>query len=102
LLNKKIAQFNFAGIVNAFDAALAANPTITSWNVANALAANYVSGSDVAAIGGDFAYDFGHRNSLANIGATPAQSVLGSASFGTAAQTLQAASTLYSGAVRLN
>jgi Ca2+-binding RTX toxin-like protein len=102
LLNKKVVQFNFTGVVNAFDAALAANPTITSWSVANALAGNYVAGSDVAAIGGDFAYDFGHRKSLADIGATPAQGVLASASFGTTAQALQAASTLYSGTVRLH
>jgi Ca2+-binding RTX toxin-like protein len=102
LLNKKLVRFNFGGIVSAFDAALVADPGITSWNVTNALAANYVAGSDTAAIGGDFAYDFGHRNALTNIGATPAQSVLASASFGTAAQTLQSAATLYAGTVRLN
>jgi Ca2+-binding RTX toxin-like protein len=102
LLNKKVVQFSFTGIVNAFDAALAANPAITSWSVANALAGSYVSGSDVAAIGGDLAYDFGHRRSLADIGVTPAQGVLASASFGTTAQALQAASTLYSGTVRLH
>jgi Ca2+-binding RTX toxin-like protein len=102
LLNKKLVQFNFSGIVNAFDAALAVDPTITSWNVSNALAGNYVSGSDVAAIGGDFAYDFGHRNALTDIGAGAAQAVLAGATFGTAAQTLQAAATLYSGTVRLN
>jgi hypothetical protein len=102
LLNKKLVQFNFSGIVNAFDAALAVDPTITSWNVSNALAGNYVSGSDVAAIGGDFAYDFGHRNALTDIGAGAAQAVLAGATFGTAAQTLQAAATLYAGTVRLN
>ena len=67
----------------------------------NALAANYLAGSDTTALGGDFAYDFGHRNSLANIGAVPAQSVLAAATFGTGAQTLQAPATLYSGTVRL-
>jgi hypothetical protein len=102
LLNRKLVQFNFAGIVNAFDAAVAADPTITSWNLANALTSNYVTGSDIAAIGGDFAYDFGHRNALGGIGAAPAQTVLGSASFGTAAQALQGAAGLYPGTVRLN
>ena len=101
LLNKKVINFKFAGIVGAFDAALAANPAITSWNLTNALSGNYVSGSDTAALGGDFAYDFGHRNALTNIGTIPAQAVLTSANFATAAQTLQAAATLYSGAVRL-
>jgi hypothetical protein len=73
--------------------------------VADAMAAysrRIPSGSDTAAIGGDFAYGFGRRNSLANIGATPAQFVLASAVFATAAQARQPAATLYSGTVRLN
>jgi hypothetical protein len=102
LLNRKVVDFNFASIVGQFDSALAANPTLTSWNVTNALASAYVSGSDTAAIGGDLAYDFGHRNALAGIGAAPAQSVLASGSFGTAAQSLQAATSLYAGTVRLS
>jgi hypothetical protein len=102
LLNKKLVNFSFSGIVGAFDAALAANPTITSWNLTNALSGNYLAGSDTAAIGGDFAYDFGHRNALTNIGAVPAQTVLAGANFATAAQTLQGAGTLYAGTVRLN
>ncbi len=101
LLNKKVINFNFSGIVGAFDAAIAANPSLTSWSLTNALAGNFLLGSNTAALGGDLAYDFGHRNALTNIGATPAQSILASASFATAAQTLQAAATLYSGTVRL-
>ena len=101
LLNKKVVDFNFQGVVNAFDAALVANPTLTSWNVSSALSASYLWGSDSSALGGDLAYDFGHRNSLATIGAVPAQAVLGNAAFGTSAQTLQPPATLYSGNVRL-
>ena len=77
------------------------DPTITSWNVSNALTSFYLTGSDAAAIGGDFAYDYGHRNALTGIGATPAQSTLGGATFGSGAQALQAPATLYSGTVRL-
>ncbi|MEO8674227.1 MAG: calcium-binding protein [Casimicrobiaceae bacterium] len=101
LLSKKVVNFNFAGIVGAFDAALLANPALTSWNVSNALTTFYLSGSDTAAIGGDFVYDYGHRNALTGIGGTPGQSVLGGATFGSGAQALQAAATLYSGTVRL-
>ena len=68
----------------------------------NALASAYLSGSDTAAIGGDLAYDYGHRSAFTGIGAGAAQAVLGSAGFGTSAQALQAASTLYAGPVRLN
>ncbi len=102
LLNKKVVDFNFSTLVNQFDAALAANPTLTSWSLSNGLAGAYASGSDTAAIGGDFAYDFGHRNALATIGSTPAQAVLAGAAFATAAQALQPAAVLYSGAIRLN
>ena len=102
LLNKKIVTFNFAGLVGQFDAALAANPTLTSWNLTNALSTFYLAGGDSAAIGGDFAYDYGHRGVLTNIGAVPGQSVLASVGFGSTAQSLQAAATLYSGTVRLH
>ena len=54
LLNKKVVNFNFGGLVSQFDAALLANPTLTSWNLTNALTSYYLSGSDTAAIGGDF------------------------------------------------
>ncbi len=101
LLNKKVVNFNFGGLVSRFDAALLANPTLTSWNLTNALTSYLLSGSDTAAIGGDFGYDYGHRNALANIGATPGQAVLAGAAFGSGAQTLQSAAMLYAGAVRL-
>jgi hypothetical protein len=101
MFNKRVVNFNFTNIVSAFDAALAVNPSLTSWSLSNALAANRLAGSDTAAIGGDFAYDYGHRASLANIGAAPASTDLSAAGFGTIAQTLQAASTLYAGTVRL-
>jgi Ca2+-binding RTX toxin-like protein len=101
LLSKKVVNFNFNGLVGQFDAALLANPTLTSWNLTNALTSFYLSGSDTAAIGGDFSYDYGHRNALANIGATPGQAVLAGAMFGSGAQTLQSAATLYAGTVRL-
>ena len=101
LLNRKVVNFNFTGLVSQFDAALVANPALTSWNLTNALTNYYLTGSDTAAIGGDFAYDFGHRDALANIGATPGQAVLAGATFGSVAQTLQPVVTLYAGTVRL-
>lgn len=101
-LNRKVVRFNFTTLVSQFDAAVAANPALASWSVAGSLASAYVAGTDTAAIGGDFAYDFGHRNALSGIGAAPAQSVLASASFGSAAQALQAPGALYAGVVRMS
>jgi len=102
LLNRKIVRFNFGSLASQFDAAVAANPSLTAWNMSNGLAAAYVAGSDTAAIGGDFAYDFGHRNAFAGIGATPAQAVLAATSFGSAAQALQAPAALYAGTARMS
>jgi Ca2+-binding RTX toxin-like protein len=101
MLDKRVVNFNFANIVGAFDAALLADPTMTSWSMTNALAANLLSGSDTAAIGGDFAYDYGHRASLSGIGAVAGQAVLAGIGFGSVAQALQAPAALYSGTVRL-
>jgi len=101
-LNRKVVRFNFTTLVSQFDAALAANPALAAWSVANGLASAYAAGSDTAAIGGDFAYDFGHRNGLSGIGAVPAQSVLAAASFGSGTQALQAPGTLYAGVVRMS
>jgi hypothetical protein len=101
LVNKRVTNFSFAGIVGRFDAALVANPALTSFAVSSALSDFYLSGSDAAAIGGDLAYDYGHRNALTDIGMTAAQTVLGSAGFGISAQPLQAPGALYSGGQRL-
>ena len=75
----------------------AANPLLTQWSIAAALAGTHLGGSDSAAIGGDFGYQYGHANRLAGIGWAPADSVLASASFGSAMQALQASGMLFSG-----
>ena len=97
LLNRRVARFDFTRVASQFDAALAANPTLTRWSVASALASAHVAGSDTAALGGDLAYQYGHGGSFAGIGWTGADAVLASASFGTAAQSFQSAATLFSG-----
>jgi hypothetical protein len=101
LVNKRVVNFNFAGIVGRFDAALAANPALTSFDVSAALGDFYQSGSDTAALGGDLAYDYGHRNALSDIGMAAAQTVVGNAGFGLSPQIFQPATTLYSGGQRL-
>ncbi len=97
LKNKRIEQFNFAGLVSRFDALLVSNPGLTGWGIAGALADFAVSGSDTAAFGGDLAYQHGHGNGFAGIGMAPADAVLASASFGVAAQALQSSAVLFNG-----
>jgi hypothetical protein len=102
LRNKKIETFNFEGLVAAFDAARAANPTLTTWALTNALLAQHLSGSDSAAIGGDLAYRYNRFGTLSDISLTPALGILGASGFGTSAQTLQTLASLQDSSARLS
>jgi Ca2+-binding RTX toxin-like protein len=101
LLNKKIEEFDFAEIVDEFDAACAADPGLSSWALSNALTQYHLGGSDTAAIGGDLAYQYGLTGDFAAIGSSGAQRVLSDSQFGTSAQTLQTASGLQEGLAKL-
>jgi len=101
LLNRKVQSFDFQGIVGAFDAAWAANPSLTTWALADALTQFHLSGSDTEALGGDLAYYYGRDNTLAGIGFDHAQEVVASAQFGSQAQTLRPLAGLQEGVVRL-
>ena len=101
LLNKKIEEFDFAGIVDEFDAACAADPGLSSWALSNALTQYHLGGSDTAAIGGDLAYQYGLTGDFAAIGSSGAQRVLSDSQFGSSAQTLQTASGLQEGLTKL-
>ena len=72
LVNKKVANFDFLGLANAFDAAGAP----VNWALTNALLTKHLSGSDTAALGGDLAYRYGRTGSLANMGFDPVQGML--------------------------
>jgi trimeric autotransporter adhesin len=99
--DNKIETFNFEGLVAAFDAARVANPALTTWALTNALAAQYLTGSDTAAVGGDLAYRYNRFGTLSDISFAPALSILGNASFGTSAQTLQSMGSLQDSTPRL-
>jgi Ca2+-binding RTX toxin-like protein len=101
LRNNKVEQFAFAGLVNRFDEARTVNSTINNWALMDALLDFHLGGSDVEAIGGDLAYEYGKRGNLAQVGSTGAQNVLGAAQFGGGVQAFQTASGLQEGMVKL-
>ena len=101
LRDNRVETFDFAGLAGAFDAALAANPGLTSWEITNALTTFHLSGNDTAALGGDLAYQYGRHGNMGNVGLSGAQNVLGNAQFGTVAQSLQPLAGLQEGVVRL-
>jgi trimeric autotransporter adhesin len=99
--DNKVETFNFEGLVAAFDAARVANPGLTTWALTNALTAQYLTGSDTAAIGGDLAYRYNRFGTLSDISFTPAQSILGNAGFVTGSQALQSTGSLQDSTPRL-
>jgi len=102
LLNRKVQSFDFQGIVQAFDAARAANPALTSWALTNALLDFHLSGSDTEALGGDLAYQYGKNGALTGIALNAAQDIVGSAQFGAQAQALRPLASLQEGLVKLS
>ncbi|WP_246881469.1 putative Ig domain-containing protein [Acidovorax sp. JG5] len=102
LLDQKVENFNFTSLVGAFDAARAANSSLTSWALTNALTNFQLAGSDTAAMGGDLAYQYGKNGTLAGIGVTPALSTLSDTNLGTNPQALNSLASLQTGTVRLS
>lgn len=100
--DNKIETFNFAGLVAAFDAALVANPALTSWSLTNGLASQYLAGSDSSAIGGDLAYRYNRFGNLSDVSYSPAIGILSSGSFGATSQSLQALASLQDSTARLS
>jgi Ca2+-binding RTX toxin-like protein len=95
--DNKVELFDFAGLVGQFNQARAADPTLSSWSMAQSLAAFARGGSDTAAIGGDLAYHYALDGNLGALGMNAALSIVGSAGFGSAAQPLLAAGALADG-----
>ncbi|TMQ75131.1 calcium-binding protein [Candidatus Accumulibacter phosphatis] len=101
LRDQKVETFDFAGLVDAFDAARSADPTLTDWALSDALTRFQLAGSDSAALGGDLAYQYGRNGSLTGIGVTPAMGVLADPAFGNSAQALTPLVGLQIGTQRL-
>ncbi|MCS6920617.1 MAG: hypothetical protein NZM07_01620 [Elioraea sp.] len=97
----RVNVFDARGLVRAFDAARAADPYLSSWALSNALAQFHLWGSDDAALGGDLAYRYGLRGTLAGISVAAAQEVIGTPGFGAEAQSLRPFAGLAEGFVRL-
>ncbi|MHB1182307.1 MAG: hypothetical protein ACYCZ4_11080, partial [Sulfuricella sp.] len=82
LYDKKVERFDFQKLADSFDQARAANPGLTRWNLMNGLLDAHLGGSDNAALGGEFAYEYGQSGSLAQAGISAAQTALKDPGFG--------------------
>jgi Ca2+-binding RTX toxin-like protein len=101
LRNSNVETFDFQGLVNAFNQAQAADPTLSTWSVTNALLNAHLTSSDTAALGGDLAYTYGARGSLTGFSVATAQSELSRSQFATAPQALNPWPTLNTGTAQL-
>ncbi len=101
LRNRRIENFDFDGLVAAFDKARAANPALTSWSLNSALTAQHWGGSDTAAMGGDLAYRYGLAGTLSDLSFNPALGILGASGFGSTVQNLQSLASLQDSSMRL-
>jgi VCBS repeat-containing protein len=69
LRNRNVVTFDFGQLVSRFDAARAANPSMTSWSMAGSLDATYKSGSNTQAIGGDLTWRYAMTGSYGDLDA---------------------------------
>jgi Ca2+-binding RTX toxin-like protein len=102
LKDQRVERFNFTGLVETFDAARTANAGLSSWALTNALNNFSQGGSDTAAVGGDFAYQYGKNGTFAGMGVTTALNTLSDVNMGATSQALTAPSGQQSGAIRLS
>jgi len=86
LQNRKIQEFDFGGLVGAFDLARAANASLTTWALSSSLLKYHLGGSDDLAYGGSLAYLYATEGTLSGVGLVDAQAVIGAAGFGTTLQ----------------
>jgi len=90
LYNSAVEEFNFTQLVNDFNAALAATPSLTNWSLMNTLLNDHLSGSNTTALGGDLAYYDGLNGNLTGMNLATAVTTLQNATFGKTAQTIDA------------
>jgi hypothetical protein len=102
LYSSEVETFNFTSLVTAFNSALAANPSMTSWSLSNALLTDHLSSSNTAALGGDLAYYEGLNGNLTGLNLATAVSTLKTTGFGGTAQTIDAWSGVSNGANKLH
>ena len=89
MLNDRIERFNFAGLVERFDLARGASPSMTTWAMKDAMLSEHLGGSDSEGVGGYLAYQYGMAGTLAGTSFAIAQEVLGGMGFGVQEQSVE-------------
>jgi hypothetical protein len=102
LLNRKVQTFDFAALVDEFDAARKGKSQGgAGWSMAHVLGQFHLAGRDDAALSGDLAYGYGLRGNLSGMAVEAAQKALRDPAFGSQAQPLQPLAGLQDGIAKL-
>jgi Ca2+-binding RTX toxin-like protein len=101
LKNQKIQQFNFEGLVEAYERTRVTAADMNPWSLMYSLLDQHLASSDSAAMGGELAYWVGMHGSVAGLSMGLVQGLMGSSLFGTANQFLQPAIDLQNQTPRL-
>ena len=88
-----IQEFNMASLVGQFNAALAANPSLTSWSLSAGMPSAALTSSATSAYGGDLAYYYGLNGTLAGLDLSDADSILQNSAFGSGLQSISTGNT---------
>lgn len=97
--NQLVEEFDFAKLVQAFDAAWASKQSnANGWAMMNSMLDAHLAGSNTAALGGDLAYQYATQGSLSGIGLQAAQA---SMTAGSDWQTLNSRTQVEQGSVKL-
>jgi Ca2+-binding RTX toxin-like protein len=89
LVNKKVQQFDFAGLVEKFDQSLVSTPSLSPWSLASSLLEFQVASNDFSAIGGDLSYNYGAYGNLDSLSSYDVKSAIADNQFGIKKQDLQ-------------
>jgi Ca2+-binding RTX toxin-like protein len=101
LYNQAVQNFDFTAVVNAFDQARGGSATYLHWSMTNTLLSAHLSASDIAALGGDLAHQYGKNGTLSGMNLSAAQAALNDSQFGFQPQALNPLPGLQGGAVVL-
>jgi VCBS repeat-containing protein len=96
-----VETYDFRALVAAFDEARAEARNMRSWKLMNELLDAHLAGSDNMALGGDLAYQYGMRGTLAGIGWSAARDTVAAPRFGSELQPLGSAAQVGADPVKL-
>ncbi len=90
LLNHRVQQFNLKALVDSYDTARTADPTLDRWSMMHKLLDTRLAAYDSEALGGELAEAYAANGCLAGVALSAAQGVVAASGFGQNSQPVAA------------